>query len=210
MMEFTMSRVAVCACGVMMLAAALGIAAHAEDSMRHDMEGVIVKDVASMLDSFDASGLDELFLVGSEILPSASHVLRVGGNIVVLESPDGERMSYTEYVGEFELGYRDEIVLRSVPEDFRYVADGGDEGVHLLDRVVDVRGCPSAAVDPPGDVERMGAMHAGTDHDPRHAVDHHGYVMGTETVDVERDYPSALAGLRRAYEVEVAHILQTL
>lgn len=210
MIEFTMSRAVLCICGAMMLAAAVAAASAGEEGWRSGMGDALARDVAGMLDAFEASGVDEITLSGWDILPSQSCSLSVGDHAVRVHSPDGDFMAYTQFPGRFELSYGEEKILSSVPEHFGYVPHGRHERVDLLGGVVDVGGRPGAPVDSARHVERVGAVHTGPDHDPGHAVGHHRYVVGAEPVYVERQYAVPPGRVRGAHEVEVPHVLEAL
>ena len=210
MMAFTLSRAVLCICGAMMLAACVAVASAGEDGLRSGMGDDLARDVAGMLDTFESSDLDEMELRGGDLLPAPSYSLCVGGHIVTLMAPDGEHSAYTRYSGSFDLAYGDEKTLRSVAEDFGDVPNGRHEGVDLFGGVVDVHGRPCTAVDAPGNVERMGAVHAGPDHDAGHAIGHHRDVVGAEAVYVEREDAAPPGGVLRPYEMEALQVLQAL
>lgn len=149
MMSFTLSRVVLCICGAMMLAACVAVASAGEDGLRSGMGDALARDVAGMLDAFEDSEVDEIDLNGADILPTPSYSLSVAGHTVRLTTPDGEHSAYTRYAGSFDLSYGEEKVLSSVPEDLGDVPDRRHEGVDLLRGVVDVCGRPGAAVDAP-------------------------------------------------------------
>ena len=142
MIEFTLSRVCMCVCGVLMLAAAVGYLGVLEDH-REDR----ADNIASMLDSFQTSKLEELYLEGPSILPSGDFRVTVADGLVELSHGDGRFYSKTVYGSSFELDHGSSVTLtRSVPEGLGDVADRFGEDVHLLQAVIEVDGGPCTAV----------------------------------------------------------------
>ena len=148
MIEFTLSRVCMCLCGVMMLAAATGYLGVLEEQREADADQDLADDIASMLDAFEMSKLEEMYLDGSSVLPSADFKVRVGDGLVELIHDDRTTYSRTVFGSSLELDHGTSVVLRrSVPEGLGDVTDGVREDVHLLEAVVEVHRCPGAAVD---------------------------------------------------------------
>lgn len=85
MIEFTLSRVALGICGLLILASVVpffgDIQTERIDNGMEEQAGAI----ASLLDSFSASGSDSITVCVSEILPSPSSVLRLEGHFVTIE-----------------------------------------------------------------------------------------------------------------------------
>lgn len=147
MIEFTLSRVCMCVCGVLMLAAAVGYLGVLEDHREDRADQELADDIASMLDSFQTSKLEELYLEGSSILPSGDFRVTVADGLVELSHGDGRFYSKTVYGSSFELDHGSSVTLtRSVPEGLGDVADRIGEDVHLLQAVIEVDGGPCAAV----------------------------------------------------------------
>ena len=147
MIEFTLSRVCMCMCGVLMLAAAVGYLGMLEDHREDRADQELADDIASMLDSFQTSKLEELYLEGPSILPSGDFRVTVADGLVELSHGDGRFYSKTIYGSSFELDHGSSVTLtRSVPEGLGDVADRFGEDVHLLQAVIEVDGGPCAAV----------------------------------------------------------------
>ena len=89
MIEFTLSRVCMCVCGVLMLAAAVGYLGVLEDHREDRADQELADDIASMLDSFQTSKLEELYLEGSSILPSGDFRVTVADGLVEQSHGDG-------------------------------------------------------------------------------------------------------------------------
>lgn len=147
MIEFTLSRVCMCMCGVLLLAAAVGYLGMLEDHREDRADQELADDIASMLDSFQTSKLEELYLEGPSILPSGDFRVTVADGLVELSHGDGRFYSKTIYGSSFELDHGSSVTLtRSVPEGLGDVADRFGEDVHLLQAVIEVDGGPCAAV----------------------------------------------------------------
>lgn len=147
MIEFTLSRVCMCICGVLMLAATVGYLGMLEDQREDRADQELADDIASMLDSFQTSKLEELYLEGSSILPSGDFRVTVADGLVELSHGDERFYSKTVYGSSFELDHGSSVTLtRSVPEGLGDVAHRFGEDVHLLQAVVEVDGGPRAAV----------------------------------------------------------------
>ena len=147
MIEFTLSRVCMCMCGVLMLAAAVGYLGMLEDHREDRADQELADGIASMLDSFQTSKLEELYLEGPSILPSGDFRVNVADGLVELSHGDGRFYSKTIYGSSFELDHGSSVTLtRSVPEGLGDVADRFGEDVHLLQAVIEVDGGPCAAV----------------------------------------------------------------
>ena len=134
-------------CGVLMLAAAVGYLGMLEDHREDRADQELADDIASMLDSFQTSKLEELYLEGPSILPSGDFRVTVADGLVELSHGDGRFYSKTVYGSSFELDHGSSVTLtRSVPEGLGDVADRFGEDVHLLQAVIEVDGGPCAAV----------------------------------------------------------------
>ena len=156
MIEFTLSRVVLCVCGVALLAAAMGVFAGAEERVDSDLDGEAAARIADMLDRFEDSVLDTYVIEATDVLPTPDHVLTVGDHMVVLECDGRKAIAYTESDAEFVLdwfsGSHTLVREPSVAEGLGDVPDGVGEDVDLLGGVVDVGGGAGAAVDASGHV----------------------------------------------------------
>lgn len=148
MMEFTISRVVLCTCGVALLCASLAVVGGAGDRTVSDMDDGSAERIAGILDAFESSVTQELTVEGSDLLPSDGYFLTVKAHMVALTSPNGKMyMATTSFDQEFELSWSGSIVLKkSVPEGLGDLPDSVGEDVHLLEGVVDVGGSAGAAV----------------------------------------------------------------
>ncbi|MBE6523357.1 MAG: hypothetical protein E7Z65_00570 [Thermoplasmata archaeon] len=104
MIEFTISRVVMCACGVILLISVTGVLDGIYDLDRSDEDERLVLRIGYMLDAFESSDVDELFLDGASILPEG-YGLKVRGGFVELYSESDRHISMTSYSSEFELSY---------------------------------------------------------------------------------------------------------
>lgn len=162
MIEFTLSRVVLCICCAAILCACLTIMDDAEDETISELDSAAVSRIASMLDRFSSSVADELTLDGEDVLPREGYRLTVSDHVVSLSPNDSDTLrTYTSYEGSFTLSWGSSVTLRkSVPEGLGDLADGVGENVHLLEGVVDVRGCAGASLYPSGNVERVRTVHS--------------------------------------------------
>ncbi|MGI5965020.1 MAG: hypothetical protein ACOX8L_04125 [Candidatus Methanomethylophilaceae archaeon] len=113
MLDFTLSRVALCICGVLLLGAVAapltGIYAEKEDGA---MAGE-TDSLAGLLDTFYYSEAETLTLRGWEILPGSDCSLYADGHFVILTSGKGEYRSITECeCSDITIGYGDTVTLK--------------------------------------------------------------------------------------------------
>ena len=106
MIEFTISRVVLCACGVVLLISVSGILGGMYDLDRSDEDERLVQRIGYMLDAFESSETDMILLDGTMILPEGYH-LNVHDGFVELYSEEDLHLSMTSYGSEFELEYGD-------------------------------------------------------------------------------------------------------
>jgi hypothetical protein len=90
MMEFTLSRVALGVCGLMLLAAVLSPVTFVYDGRETAGLQDQADGIARMIDSFYGSAADEMTLSMSEILPTQDSVLELDGQLVVLRCGEKE------------------------------------------------------------------------------------------------------------------------
>lgn len=134
MIEFTISRVVLCVCGVALLALAMSAVGTTEDRIGSDLDEEAAQEIADILDRFEESVLTSLTLEAADVLPSAEHTLTVRDNVVMLECGDRCAVAYTECDLEIYLDWSTGrvTVVRSVPEGLGDVPDGVGEDVDLL------------------------------------------------------------------------------
>lgn len=152
MIEFTLSRVVLMACGVAVLAVAMAAVDGTGDRIDSDLDQETADRIAAALDGFHGSVADECVLDPRDLLPSGDHHLRVEDNLVRLEHGGRVYTAHTAYPGKFTLSWGSgEIVLvkGSVAERLGDVPDGVGEHVDLLYGVVQVGRGAGAAVDAP-------------------------------------------------------------
>ena len=104
MIEFTLSRVTLCVCGVILLVAVTGVVQSVYDMDRSDEDDHLVQRIGYLLDVFESSEVDELILDGSMILPS-EYQLYVHDGFVELSNGTKTHVALTGYQGEFVLSY---------------------------------------------------------------------------------------------------------
>lgn len=147
-MEFTISRVVLCICGIAMLVAVSAYMGGISENVDDSMAEALVDKIAAMLDSFASSQSDELLLSGWDILPSPEYSLSANGFVLELKGPSGTYTALTGSEFDFDLSYTDIVTIEkgSVAEGLGDVADGIGEDVDLLHAVVEVHGGPRASV----------------------------------------------------------------
>ncbi len=114
MIEFAISRIILCICGVILLVSASGFMDIYKEQTESDMNEYLAEDIAEMLDSFWDSKTQKLSLDGSRILPSPEHALEVKSHTVTLKYKDHSVTKGTRFGLDFELDYG-EIVSVAKP-----------------------------------------------------------------------------------------------
>ena len=133
MMEFLTSRTALMICGAMMLTI---VAVPLEEMFDYEEDvslDRVASSAASMIELFAGSGMDEMYLRGSEILPGPSDYITADGNILTLHSGDSEHISV--------ISCRTEGITITYGETATLVMDG--------DTVTCLRTCPRPSRGPP-------------------------------------------------------------
>lgn len=97
MMEFTISRVALGMCGIILLAAVLSPVTGLYDGKETVEMQEQTDNIAKMVDSFYLSEADNMTLNMGEILPSTSVSLKVDGNMITIVSDEDEFRSATRF-----------------------------------------------------------------------------------------------------------------
>ncbi len=112
MMEFTMSRVCLCACGIILLAAVAAPASSVFDDRAERCLEETADRLAEALDTFWDSEADVMTLRMSAVLPDPSCSLCLDGHKVIVIRNGREYPALSETVSEpMELGYGDEAEL---------------------------------------------------------------------------------------------------
>ena len=111
MMEFAMSRWALFLCGAILVGtAAVPLSDALQEDAESDASGC-AEGTASLLDGFWDSGLDGLYLRGSEVLPGPGWTMRISGGGITVTGPGGG-MSFAglahPFLEELELEYGSE------------------------------------------------------------------------------------------------------
>lgn len=105
-MEFTISRVVLCACGAILLVASVSVIGGMYDNDVSDMDDASARRIAYMLDTFMASDIDEIVLEGNRILPKG-YSLRVHDSFVELLGDDRVSLAITTFDQELELDWNE-------------------------------------------------------------------------------------------------------
>ncbi len=108
-----MSRATLAICGVLLMTAvAVPMTQIMENESESDMADRTA-DAALTIDRFWRSDLDEMYLRGSDILPSDRYTVRIDGRILTVNDTDGNSYSagLAHSCGQVEMGYGDTAVL---------------------------------------------------------------------------------------------------
>ena len=105
MMEFTLSRVAVCACGLMIMAVVAGPAFGIFEDRADDGYASLAEDLASDIDAFASGEADRLVMDMPLYLPEGAEVC-VSGYVLTLSCDGSEHTAllHTELDGEASAG----------------------------------------------------------------------------------------------------------
>ena len=106
MIEFTVSRVVLCACGIILIVSVTGVLNGIYDRDTDIMDEDLADRFAYMLDVFQSSEDDMLILDGSRILPEG-YTAHIHDGFVELMNGDRRHMAMTDYTGEFVLRWGD-------------------------------------------------------------------------------------------------------
>ena len=116
MLEFTMSRVVLCVCGVILL----GSVCVPLSGMYSTNTDVLMTEntdsIAAMIDSFYGSEADIMILRGWDIFPSKDCSLNIDGHNVTLSNSNGEYRSLISHNSYFSLSYNEMITLERSEE----------------------------------------------------------------------------------------------
>ena len=110
MIEFTISRVMLCVCGMVLIASVTGALNGIHDVNREASDGDLADRFAYMLDVFQSSGNDTLVLDGARLLPEGYSV-SVHDGFVELFGGGDRQMAMTRYAGEFEMDWEDTLTV---------------------------------------------------------------------------------------------------
>lgn len=104
MIEFTISRVAMCICGMVILGVGICIMDGISDDREREAMQSLSDEISSILDDFWNSDLDRIVLPESTV-PYPGCTLHVSDNLVTLKYGGHKASSVTEYPGSFTLGF---------------------------------------------------------------------------------------------------------
>lgn len=99
-MEFLTSRVTLLICGAVLIGTVALPFGDLLESDENDAKEDIAHSVASIIDMYRESGLDELTVQGTEILPSPSSYITADGHTVILHADGREYKAATGSVTE--------------------------------------------------------------------------------------------------------------
>jgi hypothetical protein len=93
MMEFTISRVALGMCGLILLATVISPVTSIYDDREDAKMQDLSESIAAMIDAFYDSEADSMAMSVNEILPSSSSSMRFDGHLVCVTDGDAEHRS---------------------------------------------------------------------------------------------------------------------
>lgn len=117
-MEFTLARVVLAICGILLLAAVIPPVTDIFEN-REDCELQEQSDsIADLFDSFYVSEVDTMTLCMNEILPSCDSTIVFDGNILTLRSGEKEYRSAVRYgiVDKVSFGSDDIVICKKTDE----------------------------------------------------------------------------------------------
>ncbi|MDR0198361.1 MAG: hypothetical protein LBI08_01280 [Methanomassiliicoccaceae archaeon] len=109
MIEFTMARVCMSVCGLVLLAAVIVPVTGMYESRTVSMESGVSEDIARMVDRFYYSDQDEVTVSMNDILPGVASYVEFKGHMVILTTDRGVYKSGTNVtvISEDTFGYGD-------------------------------------------------------------------------------------------------------
>ena len=113
MMEFTYSRAALIACGVILMSAFTGpFCDLMENETGEDLQELAESD-ARVIDRFWQSKMNELYLQGDSMLPSDAYTLTVEGDLLTITDQDGKCFHATlkKDSGSFVLSWGETVTI---------------------------------------------------------------------------------------------------
>jgi len=117
MMEFTLSRVCMSVCGLILLSVVMiPVTGMFEDSSDSDVQD-LADNTGRMLETFERSGADVMFLEMKDILPDHSYSLRMeNGMIIITEKGKEFRTSIPWNLDTAAYQYEDVIEIRKISD----------------------------------------------------------------------------------------------
>jgi len=113
MIEFTMARVCLSVCGLLLLTAVIVPVTGMYESGAVDRESDVSDDLAKLIDNFYYSEMSEAVIPMNDILPNISSYAEFNGHLVTLTTDRGIYKSGTKVfvISDGVLGYNDVIRL---------------------------------------------------------------------------------------------------
>jgi len=113
MMEFTLARVCLSVCGLLLLAAVIVPVTGMYESHTVNMESDVPDDIARFVDGFWYSEMDDITVPMNEILPNISSHIEFKDHMIILTTDRGTYKSGTKVpvISEDIFGYGDMLRL---------------------------------------------------------------------------------------------------
>jgi hypothetical protein len=120
LIEFTLSRVSMMICGMILLTAILVPVSNAYESMEDENLYDVSADISAMMDSFWDSKADIMYLRGWEILPDPECGLVFEKNYVILTKDGNEYRSLMQHPSErITMSYNDVLEIERFEDTIR-------------------------------------------------------------------------------------------
>jgi hypothetical protein len=120
LIEFTLSRVSMMICGMILLTAILVPVSNAYESMEDENLDDVSDEISAMMDSFWDSKADIMYLRGWDILPDQECGLVFDKNYVILIKDGSEYRSLMQHASEkFTMSYNDVLKIERFEDAIR-------------------------------------------------------------------------------------------
>jgi len=122
MIEFTISRVCLTICGIVLLTTVSASVIVLYDGSVDDRMQTIANDAAGMMDRFERSSVDVMTLSLNEILPGPEYTMEVDGHMLILEK-DQKRYTAASAadLGRGSFTYNDVIEIKKTGSGLVFV-----------------------------------------------------------------------------------------
>lgn len=113
MMGFTMSRAVLFVCGAVLVAAIVLPFGNVADSDTDRRMGELARSEADVIDRFYDSVLDELYINGTELLPSQSYSMLIDGYLLTITGPGEKHYSapISHPARHIDVGYGETVTV---------------------------------------------------------------------------------------------------
>lgn len=135
MMEFTISRVLMALCSLMIMAVAIGPFSSIYDQRLEQAGSNTVEEVANLFDAISIKGDNIGYLIhGYDLLPSSDYYLKINGNLITL---CGEKGNYTAFTN-FKIDSQGEVIICYDDIMMVTIQTEGDSQCYCLEKVSEI------------------------------------------------------------------------